>query len=110
MPITFQPGDVVLVEFPFADGQVAKHRPALVLLDIGDADVIAARITSQATRDRYDVELLDWQNAGLKLSSIARLHKLATLDKSLVTRKLGRLSATDWLRVKETLRALWGPL
>lgn len=58
MPITFQPGDVVLVEFPFADGQVAKHRPALVLLDIGDADVIAARITSQATRDRYDVELL----------------------------------------------------
>ncbi len=54
----FRPGEIVLVTFPFASAAEAKRRPALVLLDTGDADLIVARVTSQtalivetATRD-----------------------------------------------------------
>ncbi len=40
-------GDIVLLEFPFTDGQQSKKRPALVLLDTQDGDMIVCRITSK---------------------------------------------------------------
>jgi mRNA-degrading endonuclease toxin of MazEF toxin-antitoxin module len=42
-------GDVVLVDFPQSGIDETKRRPALVVLDIGDADVVLAPIT---TRER----------------------------------------------------------
>ena len=91
----YKPGDIVLVEFPFASGEQTKRRPALVILDAGDADVVVARVTSQSRLDEFDVELEDWHGAGLMLSSIVRLHKLATLEKKLVARRLGSLQPAD---------------
>jgi mRNA interferase MazF len=79
MAVDFQPGDVILLEFPYS-GAGGKHRPALVLLDTGDSDVVVARITSQAGRDAFDITINDWKEAGLKLPSIVRIHKLATLE------------------------------
>jgi len=43
----YQSGEVLLLLFPFADATGARRRPALVLLDTGDADIIIARVTSQ---------------------------------------------------------------
>ena len=43
----YQAGDVVLVAFPFSSGSSVKARPALVVLDTGDSDVVVARITTQ---------------------------------------------------------------
>ncbi len=43
----YRPGEVVLLLFPFADATGAKRRPALVLVDTGDDDIIVARITGQ---------------------------------------------------------------
>jgi mRNA interferase MazF len=40
--INYQPGDLVLVAFPFTGGG-SKVRPALVLLDTGDDDILVAR-------------------------------------------------------------------
>ena len=40
---SYQPGEVVLVAFPFTGGPHVKRRPALVILDSGDADVVVAR-------------------------------------------------------------------
>lgn len=68
MTTAYQAGDVVLVEFSFASGGGIKQRPTLVPIDIGDFDphwrwgrcVVAARITSQDARDRFDVQLVDW--------------------------------------------------
>ena len=39
---SFQPGDVVLVAFPFTSGGQTNERPALVLLDTGDRQKVAA--------------------------------------------------------------------
>jgi mRNA-degrading endonuclease toxin of MazEF toxin-antitoxin module len=38
--------------------------------------------------------------------SVVRLHKLATIEKPLVRKKLGRLPKADWTRIRATLRQI----
>ena len=95
----YRTGAVVLISFPFTDGSAVKKRPALVLLDTGDADILLARITTQFSGSPFDCELADWAAAGLKAPSFVRLHKLATLEKRLVEKEFGMLTAPDLQRV-----------
>ena len=104
---SYRRGDIVLLVFPFTRLQRQSKRPALVLLDTGDADIVAARITSQSARTRFDLEITGWQEAGLLLPSIARLDKLATLEKRSVERRLGALLPEDLRNLKESLILLW---
>ena len=104
---TYHPGEIVLVAFPFVDAIAAMRRPALVLLDTEDNDIVVARVTSQVARDQFDIELKEWGSAGLLLPSIARVHKLATLEKRLVERRLGVLTGDDWTRVSRLIQRLW---
>jgi hypothetical protein len=54
----YRPGEIVLLSFPFADATRGKRRPALVLLDTGDEDIVVGRVTSQVAQGPFDVELL----------------------------------------------------
>ena len=101
---SYAAGDVVLREFPFTGSTGSKRRPALILLDTGDDDVVVARVTGQLSATPQDVTLDEWQQAGLLLPSVVRLHKVATLQRKLVDKKLGRLTPGDWSRVVLTLR------
>ena len=92
---TFQIGDLLLVDFPFTVSGPGKPRPALVILDTGDADVLLARVTTQARGGPFEIPILGWQPAGLLAPSVVRLHKLATLAKSRVQKHLGSLDAAD---------------
>ncbi len=103
----YNSGDIVLLLFPFADVSGSKRRPALVLLDTNDEDIIVARVTGQPIRTTFDVEVIEWQQAGLRLPSIVRVNKIATLEKRLIERRLGALMTTDWARVREKIRLLW---
>ena len=103
----YQASEVVLLSFPLADAAGARRRPGLVLLDTGDEDIVVARVTSQQLRTSSDVEIIEWQRAGLLLPSVVRLDKVATLEKSLVERTLGSLTAGDWARVKAVVQRLW---
>lgn len=103
----YHPGEVVLLAFPFTGTEEIKRRPALVLLDTGDADVVVARITSQEAHPPFDVVVEAWQQAGLLLPSTVRVHKLATLEKSRVERRLGALDPGDWQRVQAAIRQTW---
>ncbi len=69
----------------------------------GDDDLLVVPVTGQAVRVAYDVILRDWKAAGLRLPSVARLEKLATIERTTVLRSLGRTSAEDWAQVKEKL-------
>ncbi len=102
----YRPGDVLLLKFPFTNGIGVKRRPALVLADVGDADIIVARVTSQRVTSPYDVTVSEWQQAGLLLPSVVRVHKVATVSKELVDRSLGRLSQGDMARVRAVLHDL----
>ena len=105
-----RPGETILLSFPFADVTRGKRRPALVLLDTGDEDIVVARVTSQVVRGPFDVELAEWQGAGLVLPSVVRVHKVATVEKRLVERRLGALTPGDWVRVRAVIQQLWASI
>ncbi|NJK75759.1 MAG: type II toxin-antitoxin system PemK/MazF family toxin [Oscillatoriales cyanobacterium RU_3_3] len=103
----YQFGELVIVAFIFAGTTETKRRPGLILLDAGDEDTIVAKITSQIPRTTFDVEIQEWKQAGLKRPSVVRLHKLNTLQKSLVERRLGILTSDDLAQVREKVKQMW---
>jgi len=108
MPSTtsYQAGDILLVDFPFTVTGQCKVRPALVILDTGDADILLARVTTQVWNTRYDVPIAGWKQTGLLAPSVVRLHKMATLAKSRVQRQLGTLHSSDRGQVASVLSAI----
>jgi len=93
--MTLRAGDVVLTRIQYHQTQGSKIRPALVLLDTGDDDFVAAPVTSQPRSSEYDLVLADWKAAGLNVPSSARVHKLAVLPKADVVRNLGSCAGPD---------------
>jgi len=104
---SYQSGEVLLLALPFADITTSKLRPVLVLLDTGDEDIVVARVTSQITRTVFDVEIVEYEQAGLLRLSVVRLHKVNTIEKRLVNRRLGILTASDWTQVREKIQQIW---
>jgi len=106
MPKGYAPGDILLAGLVFTSQTGAKRRPVMVIRDGADDDLLVVPVTGQAARVPYDVILRDWQQAGLRLPSVVRVEKLATIAKATVLRGLGRPSAGDWAQVKEMLTQL----
>ncbi|MEG4485441.1 type II toxin-antitoxin system PemK/MazF family toxin [Microcoleus sp. D2_18a_B4] len=82
----YQSGEVLLLALPFADVTTSKLRTVLVLLDAGDEDIVVARVTSQTNRTVFDVEIVEWEQAGFLRSSVVRLHKVNTIEKRFINR------------------------
>jgi mRNA interferase MazF len=99
----FSQGEVLLAWLVFSDGQGTKRRPVLVVQDFGDDDLLVVPVTSHPVRSRADVALSDWKAAGLRLPSTIRVEKFATIEKSCVARRLGRLTETELARFRRTL-------
>ena len=93
--MSYEFGDIVLVEFPQTSSSQRKKRPALVVLDTGDADVVLAPITSRERSGPGDCKLTDWQGSGLLRESWVRLAKIACLEKRDISRRLGSLTDSD---------------
>lgn len=110
--IRCEPGDVVLVRFPFTDLTAAKKRPAVILSpeDLTNRynDVVLIALTSQPQDDK-DAALTDWQAAGLPKQSWLK-PLIATVDAGIVERLLGGLTEADRQRVSLILRGLISPI
>src|SRR5438105_1993456 len=104
--ISYRLGDLVLLDFPLTTSGPGKPRPALVILDTGDADLLLARVTTQSYTSQFDVAIAGWQTAGLLAPSIVRLHKLATLAKNRVQKHLGSLDPADRQLVGAVMRQI----
>jgi len=98
-------GDVVLVVFNQTDGN-RKQRPAFVVLDTGDDDIVLAPITTTERKSKGDYKIKNWQESGLLLNSWVRLAKIICLDKSDVFRQLGSFNVED---KKQTI-SIWNKL
>jgi mRNA interferase MazF len=81
-----------------------KLRPAVVLLDSGDDDFVAAPITSQRRVSAFDLPIQQWREAGLNTASTIRIHKLTALPKYHVARRLGELAPPDRDELAKVLR------
>lgn len=93
-------GDVVLVPFDSTDRSGAKWRPAVVVssdrYNQETPDVLIASVTGnlRAIRHPGDHAVADWQAAGLLRPSLVQA-KLATVEASIIGRRLGALSPAD---------------
>jgi mRNA interferase MazF len=98
-------GDIVLVPFPFTDQTAAKQRPAVVVSSSAyqrdRPDLIILAVTSQVRpRSNFgEAAIAQWEEAGLIKPSVLK-PLLATIERGLVRRKLGRLGSED----RDTLR------
>ena len=93
--MTLRPGEVVLIRIGFHQTPGGKLRPAVVLLDSGDDDFVAASITSRPRGSEFDLVIHRWRDAGLNTASTIRVHKLTVLAKDEIVRRIGELEATD---------------
>ena len=93
-------GSIVLLKFPFSDCVGYKRRPALILKDCEDGDVLVCRITSKIFNSKYDIYLNDWSKFGLKLPSVVRVHKMATLETDMIETILGQISDVVLCNIK----------
>ena len=99
-------GSIVLLKFPFTDGIGFKRRPALVLKDCEDGDVLVCRITSKIYNSKYDIYLNDWLKFGLKLPSVVRIHKMATLEMDMIETIMGQIDDAILSESKKMYKSL----
>ncbi len=107
-------GDIVLIRFPQADLITGKLRPALTLAVApgSHADLLLALITSRDYQSvpQFD-EILDpseddFEMSGLKTRSVIRLARLTSVEPSIISARLGRISP-ERLRVIKSRLVKW---
>lgn len=91
-------GAIVLSDFPFTDLSALKRRPALVISKENErhTDIVVAYITSVPRDDRDAMSIAPTDLNGLKTISMVRFDKIATIDKAILSGRLGDADP-DWL-------------
>lgn len=108
---TYDFADVLLVPFPFTDQSTTKKRPTVVIssdsYNTVRPDLILIAVTSQITSPLLfgEIEIIDWQNAGLLKVSVIK-PVVTTIVKELIIQKLGRLQVSDRERLERLLRSI----
>lgn len=101
-------GDIVLITFPFTDLSGSKLRPAIVLA-ASSMDLTVCFVTTQLQwEEPTDVRLQPTLTNGLKRSSLIRVSKIATIDKSLAKGLLGQLDSNELSELDLKLKTLLG--
>jgi mRNA interferase MazF len=105
--VNYNQGDIVLVPFPFTDGANSKPRPAIVVSNSkvnSTQDVILAQITSQPRADDFSFAL---ENSSLDIplhqSSQVRCHKIFTMQKSVIIKKISSLKSSGITSLKSKI-------
>lgn len=108
-------GKIVLVPFPFTDLSSKKLRPALVVSRYRKAseDLILLFITSRtqtSTLQDYPIFARDsfFQKTGLKVDSLIRCDKIATLNKKVVLGEIGELPRPIIRKVGVVFKRVFG--
>lgn len=106
---------IVLVPFPFDDFSNSKVRPALCLTEEKSKyhHVIIAFISSKIPDEIIESDIIikknsnDWTETGLTVDSVIRLHKIVTIPKSLIKRRLGRANNSIENKIKNKIQRLF---
>ncbi len=107
-------GEIHLAAFPFGDAPGMKLRPVLLLTPqiASTNEILVAYISSVIPPTVLPTDLLldpqveEHAQTGLKVISVLRVHKLATIHVTSVRRRLGRLSARLMDQTHAKLRSL----
>jgi mRNA interferase MazF len=88
---------IVLIHFPFTDLTGSKLRPALVIHE-SENDVVVAFISSKIPGHLQDSDFLismdhpSFISTGLKVSSVIKFDKIATVSKDLIEGEIGEIT------------------
>lgn len=107
----FVKGDIVVIPFPFSDLSASKKRPALVLADLEENDIILCQITSQHKKDQFAMPIGEedfTEGALIKLSYI-RPNKIFTADKRIIIRKVATIKGNIYQNVIQVIWKLIQP-
>ena len=111
----FKQGAIVLIPFPFTDLTAVKVRPAIVLSKkVLDNDIIVCFISSKKPRRLAPADIFikkterDFEKTGLKVDSVVRVGKIATLDKKIVLGELGEVNTTTRKNINNKLKFVLG--
>ena len=105
--ITYSFGDIVLIGFPYTDMKGISKRPALILFDSGDQDILVSRVTTQKYTTKTDYKIIRWNKSGLLAESYIRLSKQATIEKQYIVRHLGKLSDSEIGTMRLILKSMF---
>lgn len=110
--IRFDPFDIVVVPFPYADRLAEKRRPALVISNrklAAHGLVWVAMITSAGNEPwPSDTAIADLKRAGLPAPSVVRPAKIACIEPSRIDRRIGRIDKATARIVGQKLRGFLG--
>lgn len=93
--------EVWFAKFPLEEGNGYIKRPAIIL-DIDELLVLSVKITKHEPRqsDTYDMPILNWKEAYLRMASTARISKAIAIQKGDFVHKIGDLHPEDFDKVK----------
>src|SRR5262245_48086171 len=116
--MTIKRGDVVLAWYPFSSGAGGKRRPCLVVQNDADngrlTNIVVAQITSnlraahEPTHLLIEVSTPEGKQSGLLHDSLVSCNNLATIEQSLIDRKIGELAVATMQKVDVCLKASLG--
>ncbi|WP_089683420.1 type II toxin-antitoxin system PemK/MazF family toxin [Billgrantia gudaonensis] len=98
----YQPGDVVLVPFPFSDLKTRKKRPVLVFQSPDSyGDMVCLAITSRSNHQQsVPIYAESFVDGVLPKASWVRYGKVYTVNDAVVTGRFGALKADVFDEVK----------
>lgn len=99
----YNKGEVWFVEFPLEEDNSQTINRPVVVLDENILGVLSVKITKHLPRkeDSYDVPIIYWQEANLRLASTARVSKVFLLSQDSFIFKIGELHQDDLERIEE---------
>lgn len=103
-------GTIVLVPFPFTDLSGHKVRPCLVLYveEYGEDCIIAFISSVKSERlGRRDVKISSTKQNGLKVDSIIKVDKIATLQKKIFLGAIGQIEPKVLKSVDSVLKNMF---
>lgn len=104
--------DLLLVPFPFSDQSGKKVRPVVVVsndwFNDSSEDVIVVGVTSNLSKSRYSVNLSsnDLEEGKLMDLCCIKVESILKVEKSLVIKKIGKLSNKKFNEVHNILQEI----
>lgn len=105
-------GDIVLIPIPFTDLTSQKRRPTIIISSNNynekHEDIVVVALTSNVESRDFTITLTtdDLEEGSLKVTSMIRVDKIYTLNKSIILKTFGRVKPAILTKIKDSLLKL----
>ncbi len=101
----YKKGDIVFIKYPFTNLVEFKVRPALVLRNPDDKDVILLPISTRINLNEQDLIIKNnyYKGKPLPVKSAIRIGKIATIQTDLIVKKYTKLKKEFFKEVQKRL-------